>query len=80
VLRASDHDQVTLIGAGVTVHACLRAADLLQQEGIHARVVDCYSIEPIDGATLGAAARHLRPPGDRRRPPPRRWLGGAVTD
>jgi transketolase len=56
VLRASDHDQVTLIGAGVTVHACLDAADLLHQEGIHARVIDCYSIKPIDGATLGTAA------------------------
>jgi transketolase len=56
VLRASDRDQVTLIGAGVTVHACLDAADLLHQEGIHARVIDCYSIKPIDGATLGTAA------------------------
>ncbi len=55
-LRASDHDQVTLIGAGVTLHACLRAADLLQQHGIAARVVDCYSIKPIDTATLIAAA------------------------
>jgi transketolase len=55
VLRSSDHDQVTLVGAGVTVHACLRAADLLQEAGIHARVLDCYSIKPIDGATLTAA-------------------------
>ena len=56
VLRSSDHDEVTLIGAGVTLHACLRAADLLQEDGIHARVIDCYSIKPIDSTTLAAAA------------------------
>ena len=55
VLRASDRDQVTLIGAGVTVHACLDAADQLAQEAIPARVLDCYSIKPIDVATLAAA-------------------------
>jgi transketolase len=55
VLRSSDHDDLALIGAGVTVHACLRAAELLEEEGIHARVIDCYSIKPIDGATLTVA-------------------------
>lgn len=56
VLRSSDSDQVTLIGAGVTLHECLGAAEILKQEGIHARVIDCYSVKPIDGATLAAAA------------------------
>jgi transketolase len=56
VLRSSDHDQVTLVGAGVTLHACLRATDILADEGIQARVVDCYSIKPIDTATLATAA------------------------
>jgi transketolase len=56
VLRFSDRDDVTLVGAGVTLHACLRAAETLQEEGIRARVIDCYSIKPIDGATLAAAA------------------------
>jgi transketolase len=56
LLRASEHDDVTLIGAGVTLHACLRAADTLAEDGVHARVVDCYSIKPIDTATLTAAA------------------------
>jgi transketolase len=54
--RAGDRDQVALIGAGVTLHACLRAADLLQPQGIAARVIDCYSIKPIDTAALIAAA------------------------
>ncbi|MDR7476033.1 MAG: transketolase [Armatimonadota bacterium] len=57
VLRSSDSDQVTLAGAGVTTHEALRAADLLAQRGIRARVVDCYSVKPIDAATLRQAAR-----------------------
>jgi transketolase len=57
VLRSSDHDDVTLIGAGVTLHECLSAAEILATEGAAARVIDCYSIKPIDGATLTAAAQ-----------------------
>ena len=46
-------DAVTIVGCGITVHEALKAAERL--EG--ARVIDCYSIKPIDGATLAAAAR-----------------------
>jgi transketolase len=56
VLRSSASDAVTLVGAGVTLHECLRAADLLAQEGISARVIDCYSVKPIDAVTLTEAA------------------------
>ncbi len=56
VVRSSPDDQVTLIGAGVTLHNCLAAADLLGDEGIRARVVDLYSVKPIDTETLLAAA------------------------
>jgi transketolase len=56
VLRSSDQDQVTLVGAGVTLHECLRAAEILAAEGISARVIDCYSVKPIDTAALSAAA------------------------
>ena len=49
-------DDVALIGAGVTLHACLAAADQLEGEGIHARVIDCYSVKPIDQSALRAAA------------------------
>jgi transketolase len=56
VLRSSDADQVTLIGAGVTVHECLAAADQLSADGISARVIDLYSVKPADAATLTAAA------------------------
>jgi transketolase len=51
VLR--EGDGVTLVGCGITVHEALKAAD--QLDG--ARVIDCYSIKPIDAATLAAAAR-----------------------
>jgi transketolase len=51
-----DGDDVLLVGAGVTLHACLAAADQLESEGIHARVIDCYSLKPIDEAGLRAAS------------------------
>jgi transketolase len=56
VVRSSADDQVTLIGAGVTLHNCLAAADQLERDGTHARVVDLYSLKPIDTDTLVAAA------------------------
>jgi transketolase len=56
VLRSSPDDQVTLIGAGVTLYACLAAADELAGDGINVRVIDAYSVKPIDTATLTAAA------------------------
>jgi len=57
VLRSGDQDAVTLIGAGVTLHECLRAAELLAADGVQSRVIDCYSVKPIDTATLTAAAQ-----------------------
>ena len=56
VLRSSEHDDVTLIGAGVTLHECLKAAELLGGEEIRVRVLDCYSVKPIDAATISEAA------------------------
>jgi transketolase len=56
VVRSAPDDQVTLIGAGVTLHNCLAAADQLGQDGIRARVVDLYSVKPVDIETLLAAA------------------------
>ena len=56
VVRSSPNDQVTLVGAGVTLHNCLAAADQLGRDGIAARVVDLYSVKPIDTETLVTAA------------------------
>ncbi len=55
VVRSSGSDAVTLIGAGVTLHACLEAADRLAADDIQARVIDLYSVKPIDTDTLVAA-------------------------
>ena len=56
VVRSSSDDQVTLVGAGVTLHNCLAAADQLGRDGIAARVMDLYSVKPIDTETLVTAA------------------------
>ena len=54
-VRAGADDQVTLAGTGVTVHTCLAAADELAKQGIGARVLDLYSIKPVDRAGVEAA-------------------------
>jgi transketolase len=55
LVRSGSADQVTLVGAGVTLHEALHAAEILDGEGIAARVIDCYSVKPIDTETLVAA-------------------------
>ena len=57
ILRSSDSDKATLIGAGVTLHESLKAADILAEEGINVRVIDLYSIKPVDEKSLREAAR-----------------------
>jgi transketolase len=57
VVQQSDDDAVTLVGAGITLHEALKAADALAGEGINARVIDLYSVKPVDAETLRAAAR-----------------------
>jgi transketolase len=51
-LRSPDDEDVTIVAAGITLHEALKAADTLEGEGISARVIDCYSVKPIDAATL----------------------------
>ena len=57
VVRSSDRDDVTLVGAGITLHESLEAADRLRADGIGARVIDLYSVKPVDAETLREAAR-----------------------
>jgi transketolase len=52
LLRQSNNDLVTVAATGITVFEALKAADQLQKENISIRVVDCYSIHPVDAATL----------------------------
>ncbi|MFI8067336.1 transketolase [Streptomyces sp. NPDC086033] len=56
VLRFSQSDRLTIVAAGVTVHEALKAAEALDQEGIRVRVVDLYSVKPVDRETLRQAA------------------------
>ncbi len=56
VLRSSPRDRVAIVAAGVTLYEALRAADQLADEGIAARVIDLFSVQPIDEETLRAAA------------------------
>ncbi len=57
ILRQSAQDVVTICAAGITVHEALRAADTLAADGIAVRVIDCYSVRPLDVTTVRAAAR-----------------------
>jgi len=56
VVRQSDSDQCLLIGAGITLHECLKAADSLKVEGINVRVFDPFCIKPIDAEGIIANA------------------------
>ncbi len=57
VLRRSGQDRATLIAAGITLHESIKAYDQLQKSGINVRVIDLYSVKPIDTKTLMEAAK-----------------------
>lgn len=57
VVRRSDSDRVAVVGAGVTLHEAIKAHELLAREKINIRVIDAYSVKPIDQNTLHEAAR-----------------------
>jgi transketolase len=57
VLRKSDRDTVTVVAAGITLHEALEAHEVLKGQGISVRVIDLYSIKPLDYGTLADAAR-----------------------
>jgi len=59
-LKSSEKDVVTVIGAGVTLHEALSAYEELQKEGINIRVVDLYSIKPIDADMLKKAVSETK--------------------
>jgi len=56
VVRQSDRDEVAIVAAGITLHESLNAYEQLKSEGILVRVIDAYSVKPIDEETLFAAA------------------------
>jgi transketolase len=57
VLRRSGEDRVAIVAAGVTLHEALKAHEQLLQSGVSTRVIDLYSVKPVDRATLQDAAR-----------------------
>lgn len=56
VVRSSDRDAVTVVGAGVTLHEAVHAAELLAKDNVNVRVVDCYSVKPLDVEGIRKAA------------------------
>jgi transketolase len=56
VPRSGDRDVITVVAAGITLHEALAAYEKLKEEGIFIRVIDLYSIKPMDRSTLKQAA------------------------
>ncbi len=57
VIHQSDKDQATVVAAGITLHEALKAYEQLRSQRITIRVIDAYSVKPIDAETLYAAAQ-----------------------
>jgi transketolase len=57
VVRQSPNDQATVVAAGITLHEALKAYEQLRSEGVNIRVIDAYSVKPIDEETLLLAAQ-----------------------
>jgi transketolase len=57
VVRQSEKDRLTVVAAGITLHEALKAYDQLKSQRVTIRVIDAYSVKPIDEETLYAAAQ-----------------------
>jgi transketolase len=75
-----DGDDVAIVACGITVDEAFRAAEALEGEGIHARVLDCYSVKPIDAEAVLAAARECGAIVTVEDHAPEGGLGDAVLD
>jgi transketolase len=61
VLQSSNEDDITLVGAGITLHEIIKAAKMLKEKkNINVRIIDLYSVKPLDLATIGAALRDTK--------------------
>ena len=60
IVRSSAEDDVSVVACGATLEEAEQAADQLEAEGVHVRLIDCYSIKPIDSDALSAAARETK--------------------
>jgi len=77
VLRQSGSDRVTVIGAGITLHEALKAADELKAQGTAVRVIDLYCVKPIDGKAL---AEHVNATGGRLVTVEDHWAEGGIGE
>jgi transketolase len=77
VLRQSPQDKVTVIGAGVTLHEALKAAEQLKAEGTALRVIDLYCVKPIDGKEL---AKEIAATGGRLITVEDHWAEGGIGE
>ncbi|XP_051167470.1 transketolase-like protein 2 isoform X1 [Leptopilina boulardi] len=59
IVKSSPKDEVLVIGAGVTLHEAIAAAEELAKSGIHVRVMDPFTIKPIDQAAILANAKEV---------------------
>jgi transketolase len=59
-VRSTEADEITLIGAGITLHECIAAAGRLGGKGVGIRVIDLYSVKPVDAETILKAAEETR--------------------
>jgi transketolase len=57
VVKRSDNDRAAVVAAGITVHEALKAYEALKAAGINVRVIDAYSVKPIDQAALRQAVK-----------------------
>ena len=78
-LRRSDKDAATVVAAGVTLFEALKAHETLQKEGVSVRVIDLYSVQPLDEETLRRAAAETRGIVTVEDHSPRGGLGEAVA-
>jgi transketolase len=77
VLRQSAQDRVVVIGAGITLHEALKAADQLKSQGTAIRVIDLYCVKPIDGDDL---AEHIKATGAKLVVVEDHWPEGGVGE
>ena len=60
VLRSSESDRLTVVAAGVTLHEALSAYETLKAAGVNVRIIDAYSVKPIDTQGILQAAAQTR--------------------
>jgi transketolase len=77
VVRQSGQDRVTIIGAGITLHEALKAADDLKAKGTAIRVIDLYCVKPIDGNAL---AEQLKATGGKLVVVEDHWAEGGIGE